>query len=185
MATMIFVSLVPLIVFGAINYYKGLKYGVLSACVSSVVVGIILWLVLDYVDFELFLMIGFMLILGFFSVKSKNDLIFKLQPVLSSICTVLILAWYQFFDKPFFLKLLPKFEKLLPASQLDALQDPIMMEHLSRASLHMMIWVSVHAVLLAWAAKYRSTTFWIVVKALFLPFFIGAYLATEYVLKVV
>lgn len=183
MTMLIGITLIPLIVFAVLNYYKGLKFGVYSGMVASILLGLGLWVFFDYFDYDLVLMVVLLVGLGLLSLKTENEIYFKLQPVISAILWVLLLSWYQIFDVPFFLKLTSKMGTLLPPEQLQMLELPEVRESFARMTAHGILWISLHTALLGYAAVKWSTTRWLIIKALFIPWFFTCILVTELVLK--
>jgi len=182
MATLVGISLIPLIAFAVLNYYKGLKFGVYSGMIASVLVGIGMWVFFDYFDYDLLIMVLLLFLLGYFSIRTENELFFKLQPVISSVISVLVLAFYQFFDQPLILKMSGKMQKLLPPEQVSLLQDEQVQQILVRMTGHGMLWILLHAAVLAYAAMKSSTTIWLCIKALFIPYFCLVIFVTEWVI---
>ncbi|NRA45305.1 MAG: hypothetical protein HRU09_10155 [Oligoflexales bacterium] len=167
---MFLISLIPLFLFAIVNYYRGLEAGVWSGVVGSVFLGAFFWLAFDYLDYEAVTMVVLLLVLGIISIRSKKEIYFKLQPVASGIISVAILAWFQIFDQPFFLKILPKMHKVLPPEQLELMGQPEFVGAIERVSLYCIVLITLHTALLAFTAFYSSTRMWLLVKALALPF---------------
>ena len=170
MLNMFLISLIPLILFAVVNYYQGLEAGVWSGVIGSVALGFVFWLAFDYLDYEAIIMVVLLLVFGLISIKSKNEIFFKLQPVASGVISVGVLAWFQFFDEPFFLKILPKMHKMLPPEQLELVNQPEFVHAIERISLYCIVLITLHSILLAVTAFYSSTRMWLLVKALALPF---------------
>lgn len=179
MLNMFLISLIPLILFAIVNYYRGLEAGVWTGVIGSALLGVVFWLVFDYLDYEAVIMVVLLLVFGVISIKSKKEIYFKLQPVASGVISAGILAWFQFFDEPLFQKILPKMHKFLPPEQLELVNQPGFYDAIERVSLYSIIWILLHTVLLALAAFYSSTRVWLLVKALALPFVAVGIVASE------
>lgn len=183
MTMLIGITLIPLIAFAILNYYKGLKFGVYSGMIASVLLGLGLWVFFDYFDYDLVLMVVLLFTLGLVSLKTENELYFKLQPVISAVLWVLLLSWYQIFDEPFLLRLTGKMGTLLPPEQLQMLELPEVRASFARMTAHGIFWILLHTILLGYAAVKWSTTRWLIIKALFLPWFFICVLVTELALR--
>ena len=170
MLTVFLISLIPLFLFAVVNYYRGLEAGVWSGVIGSAMLGAVFWIVFDYLDYEAVIMVVLLLVLGLISIKSKKEIYFKLQPVASGLISVGVLAWFQFFDEPFFIKFIPKMQKILHPEQLELINQPEFSQTIERMSLYFIVLISLHTILQGYTAFYSSTRTWLIVKALALPF---------------
>ncbi|MFK7826872.1 MAG: hypothetical protein AB8G05_22200, partial [Oligoflexales bacterium] len=147
MLNVFLISLIPLVLFAVVNYYRGLEAGVWTGVIGSALLGLVFWIVFDYMDYEAVIMVLLLLVLGLISIKSKKEIYFKLQPVASGLISVGILAWFQFFDPPFFVQFLPKMQKIMPPEQLELMNQPEFLQAIERVSLYCIVLISLHTVL--------------------------------------
>lgn len=166
------ISLIPLILFAIINYYTNLKTSVITSIISAILMFFLGWLLLDWFDHELILMIIVMVIFGIIAIKKDNEFYFKLQPAVSGLLICLIVLYFEIFDESLLFKLLPTINAHLPANASHLLKNKRMQETFHTLFLHGTFWIALHSILLAWSAKYSSTKTWLLLKAFFLPVFL-------------
>jgi len=171
-------TLVPLIIFVIVDFYSGLKSGILAAVLTAAVSALGIWWLLGEFDWESWFIVAVMGISGWLSVKKNDPLMFKLQPVITGLAIVAYLGWMQFFDTPFLLKSWPKIQTMLPSEQRDYLALPEGQNFLSDMTLYYIVWTLIHVCIVGWVAVKKSNKVWIVIKALGVPFIlIGCFLS--------
>ncbi len=188
MWTLLFVGILPMIVFAVLESYLDAKKGVIGAIILAAISGVLTWVLMGEVDYEIFLVVGLMLVTGLISIKTNNSIYFKFQPVVNGVVYVLVFAWFQFFDVPIMAKYLPKmaeqFKESFPPQALEFLLSDNGTALLSRISLFSMVWLGIHAGLVGYCALRTSTKIWLVARTIGGPFVaFGAYL-TEAVRQV-
>ena len=185
MWTMFFISLIPLVLFAIINHYKGLDAGVWSSIGSSVLVALIFWFGFEYYESEFLIMVVSLTILGIISIKSKNQLYIKLQPVITGVISVLFLLWFEIFDESLLVSMLPKMSKFMTPEQASLLNSPSMIEYFHRVSIELIIFMSLHTILIAYIALKSTNRKWVLMKAIALPFLIFGIFMSEIVYKMI
>lgn len=166
---LVLVSLLPLILFVAADLMKKAMVGVVLSLVASVAVGVWSYVRLGTVDEFILISVAALLIMGAFSLRSKSPVPFKLAPVLGAAVITLILVYFQVFDKPVFVRLSSEMIKLAPAEQADLIMSPPFQEKLADLSLYLIIFIPIHASLVAWCAIKYSSTFWMLSRLMFYP----------------
>lgn len=164
------ITLVPLIIYVIVDFYSGLKSGVIAAVATGALTAGFVWWLLGELDWEAIFIVVVMATSGWISVKKNNPVVFKLQPVITGGAVVIYLAWYQFFDTPYLLKAWPKMQTLLPQDQVAMYATPEGQKYLINFTLYFLIWAFIHTLLVAWAALKKSNKVWIIVKGLGIPF---------------
>jgi hypothetical protein len=175
------ISLIPMILFVIVDYKAGVKTGVWTAIGSSIGLGLFFWYLLDELDYEFLLMIGAMAVTGAISIKKNSAIYFKFQPVITNTVGILFIGWYQFFDIPIMIKYLPKMQKFMPPAQFEQLSGEAVQGMLGRASIFMMVMLAVHSLIIAHAALRLTNRYWLLTKALGLPFVALGVVAMELV----
>ncbi len=163
-------TFVPLVIYVVVDFYSGLKSGVLAAIATAAVTALVFWWLLGELDWESIFIVAVMAISGVISIKKNNPIFFKLQPVITGGAVVLYLSWYQFWDVPFLLKALPKLLPLLPDYQREIYSSPSGNQLLMDLNLYIIICYFMHTCFLAWAAVKSSNKIWILIKGLGIPF---------------
>lgn len=98
--TLLLYGLLPLLVFVIVDIYAGLRWAVASAAVFAVGDIFLTKYSTGEWDPGSFIALGLILALGWYSVKTKNPLWFKLQPTVVAGIFVLMLVYFQFFGMP-------------------------------------------------------------------------------------
>lgn len=170
------VTFAPLVIFVIVDFYSGLRSGVLAAVVTALSACALIWCVTGAVDYEAIGAAFVMSVLGWVSVRVNNPLFFRLQPVFTGCAVVLYGAYTHIFDRPFLVRAWPTIEKMMPQGQLGYLVSPGGQVFLGNLSLYVIVWTGLHSLIVAWAALRRGNVFWIVVKGLAIPFiFLGSF----------
>jgi len=175
-AFMWLVTFAPLAIFVIVDFYSGLRSGVVAAVFTALSACAVIWCLTGAVDYEALGAASVMCVLGWISVRVNNPLFFKLQPVLTGCAVVLYGAYTHIFDRPFLVRAWPTIEKVMPQGQLGYLGSPDGQSFLASLSLYVIVWTFLHSLVVAWAALKRGNLVWIVVKGLAIPFiFLGSF----------
>ncbi len=170
------VTFSPLVIFVIVDFYSGLRSGVIAAVITALSACVFVWGATGALDYEALGAALVMCVLGWTSVRSNNPLFFKLQPVLTGCAVVLYGAYTHIFDQPFLVRAWPTIEKMMPAGQLGFLGTTEGQAFLARLSLYVIVWTFLHCLCVAWAALRRGNLVWIIIKGLAIPFiFIGSF----------
>lgn len=188
MYMLLFVSLIPMVLFVLIDYFtRNLKASIVTAIITAAAMGGLMWWLMGEFDYEVLVIVVTMLVTGLISIKLKTPVYFKFQPVITGVMLAGMLAYFQYFDTPLMVKMLPKlrtmFDNLnlgIPPEQLEYLLDDSRASLLSRLTQHMMIWLLLHAALVAVCALKTRNSVWLLAKAIGLPFVAGGALLTEW-----
>jgi intracellular septation protein A len=172
------VTFVPLLIFVIVDFFSGLRSGVVAAVIVALASVGALWIGVGIVDWEALFAVGVMTVCGWAAVRTGNPVIFKLQPVITSGVVVLYLAYCQFFATPFLIRTWPVISQLMPPESVEFLGSPEGQQLLSSLSLYLIIWTVAHVVLVAWAALRKGNVVWIVIKGLGVPFILVGSLIT-------
>ena len=179
MALLFFISLVPLVLFVLVDYYtRSIKAGVVSAVASAVAMGGVAYWLMGQFDYEVIVIVATMLLMGAISIKMNNPVYFKFQPVVTGIVLAVILAYFQWYDTPLLVKMLPKMLERMAEHQL---VNPQVLAHLrskeQMASLvsinrNIIFLILIHAGFVAYSALKLRNSLWLLVKAAGLPFIV-------------
>ena len=188
MSLLLLVSLVPMVLFVLVDYFtRSLRAGIITAVVTAAAMGGLMWWLMGEFDYEVIVIVATMLITGLISIKFKTPVFFKLQPVITGLILAAVLAYFQYFDTPLMVKMLPKLRTMienidssLPAEQLDMLLDDSRIPFFTRLTQYMIIWLLAHAALVAVCALKTTNTIWLLAKAIGLPFVVIGSLLTEW-----
>lgn len=164
MGSMLFIDLLPLIIFVIVDIFAGLKWGVGSAIVAVMAAGIWEYSRFGEIDSLTWITATLIVVLGGVSLYLKNSMYFKLQPAIVSVAAALVVAYYQWFDTPIMVHIMPKMIPLLPPAQQELFNTPQMMERMAQVSGQLIWLLAINAVILTWAAFKWSNVKWIVAR---------------------
>jgi hypothetical protein len=164
------VTFAPLVVFVIVDFYSGMRSGVVSAVVAALSAFCFFWFWTGEIDWESLGVIIVMCLAGVLAVRTNNPVFFKLQPVVTGGVLVLYFGYCQFFDAPFLVRTWPKLAPIVPPPQAQFFASPEGQEFLAFLSLNFMLWTCAHTALVAWSAVRCGNLSWIIIKGLALPF---------------
>lgn len=190
MYMLLLISLIPMVLFVLVDYFtRNLRTSILTAIITAVAMGGAMWILMEELDTELtidlLILVVTMLVTGLISIKFRTPVYFKLQPVITNTLLAAYLAYYQYFDTPLLVKMLPKMRTMigklgsLSPEQLELVLDERMLPVYARLTQHTIIWLLIHAALVAWCALKTRNSVWLLVKAIGLPLVVGGALLTE------
>ena len=167
----IFIGLIPLVLFVLINFKLGQKAGIISAMVSYVFVFGFFAIFYGYIDGISILEGILIFVLGGIGIKMNNAKYFKFQPAVTGIFLGLVFAWHQVFDTPILVKMLPRMQLLMPQMG-DLSEIPEFADSLARISGLMGITFFVHAAIVGYCAMKTKDTGWLVARIAIYPMMI-------------
>lgn len=176
---LLILTLVPLIAFVIIDAYMGLKKGIYTAIGLAVVTTVVFLVMLGEIEWEAIMVVVLMILTGLLSIKNNDPLIFKLQPFITGIVSVIVLSYFQFFDTPLAIKYLPKMKHMLTPEMQNLIENQEFLSLMINLNLYMIIWMFAHALIMGLAALKWSNKMWILAKALGVPFVIVMSLLTN------
>ncbi|MEZ4742714.1 MAG: septation protein IspZ [Bdellovibrionota bacterium] len=165
MTYLMLMTLLPLILFVVIDYYFDLKRGIWAAIASSVLMAAVYWVIFKELDYEIIIVITAVLATGLLSIKKNDGIFFKFQPVITNAVWVLIISYFQFFDTPILIKFLPKMKMLMPPEQFSNFDNPVLILMFQRMSMYLIVWISIHSCLVAYAALRLKNSHWLLIKS--------------------
>jgi|GEM_PF-844933 len=166
------ITFLPLLIFVLVDFYSGLRSGIIAAIGAALAAFVIVWLLIDEFDWEALFVVVVMAGAGWLSVRKKTPLYFKLQPAITGSVIATYLCYCQFFDVPFLVRSWPKIGKLMTTihpGQAQFFDTPTGQDLLGTMSLYLLVWTIVHIAMITWAAVRSSNTVWIIIKGLGLP----------------
>lgn len=170
--TFALLGLLPLVAFVLFDWYLDAKKGIYAAIALSLLLLVAFYVIENRFDPAILIETALILLLGFIAIKMNNPLFFKFQPVVVGVCLALFLSYFQFFDQPYLVKLLPHVKTMMPQAQ-DALASPQMIGLLSRVSGQMIGLFLFHAGLVAIAASRGSNLVWVMTRIAIYPMMIA------------
>ena len=189
MSMLLLISLIPLVLFVVIDYYtRNLKTSIFSAIATAIVMGGAMWWLLGEFDYEVLVIVGTMLVTGLISIKLNTPLWFKLQPVITGVILAAVIAYFQFFDQPLMVKMMPKIidlmekQQMVSPEQIQLLKDNANITRLENITIHMIGWLLVHAALVAVCAIKFGNGIWLLAKAIGVPLVAGGAILSMWLL---
>lgn len=159
-------GVVPLLIFVVVDIYAGLRWAIGSAAVFAVADIFLTRVSLGVWDPGSFVALGLILLLGVYTLKTKNPLYFKLQPSILAAVFASMLVYYQFFSVPLGTRYLPLIKAEIPA-EYSQMFSPAMLETLLNRSATTLIGVLLlHGTLCAVAAWKFGNWGWLAVRGL-------------------
>ena len=171
--TFLLMTLLPIIAFAIADATAGLKTGVVLAIVLSIALCLANWLILGAFEPISLIEPVFFIVLGLISLRVKNSIYFKFQPVVVNVLSALLLAGFQIAGQPFLVRWAPAMDKLMPTEKQGILTSPAILEKLSLIS-HALIYVFlIHGAWVAWVALKKSNWAWVAVRLAGYPLLLG------------
>ncbi len=188
MFMLLLIGLIPMVLFVLVDYFtRDLRTSIITAVITAAAMGGVTWWLMGEFDYEVVVIVVTMLVAGLISIKLKTPVYFKFQPVIMGVILAAVLAYFQYFDTPLMVKMLPKLHTMLDNAdlalqpeQLELMFDDSHIPLFTRMTQHMMIWLLIHAALVAFCALKTRNSVWLLVKALGLPLVTGGTLLTEW-----
>ena len=188
MFMLLLIGLIPMVLFVLVDYFtRNLRTSIITAVVTAAAMGGVTWWLMGEFDYEVVVIVVTMLVTGLISIKLKTPVYFKFQPVITGVMLAGMLAYFQYFDTPLMVKMLPKLHTMLDNAnlalqpeQLELLLDESRIPFFARLTQHMMLWLLLHAGLVAVCALKTSNSLWLLAKAIGLPLVTGGALLTEW-----
>jgi len=162
---LILADLLPLIIFVVVDALAGMRWGILSAIGLAVVMLLMEQFLLDDIHQSTWLIAALIVVMGFISLRLRQSKYFKLQPAILSLVFAIILAWYQWFDTPLMVQMVPKMASLLPPEHAAMAGDARFLEQLGRMSGQLVGVFLINAALLWWAAVKLNNWVWLILRA--------------------
>lgn len=163
----ILAGLVPLIFFAVGLKKKGLNQGVWAGCAAACFELVLVYFWLGEIDYTVVFAIFLFLTLGMISVKSKNELFFKLQPSFMFFGFAVLIFYHQFFDEPILLKYFVRYKDQLPQMLLDKLQYiPNMEKIFVNQSFGFGVSCLLSCVIMYFAATKLPMKWWLILRAI-------------------
>lgn len=157
-------GLLPLIVFAIVDIFASMRAAIVAAIVFAILEAGWSYYQFGEVDRLTWISLGLVIVMGVIAFKMRNEVLFKFQPVALSAVSALALLYFQVFDTPLMVQMLPKAAAMLPLDQQERLRDPQMIALIARMDAMMVGACVIHAGLVAWAAMHKSTLYWLVMR---------------------
>ena len=162
------VGIVPLVLFVAVSFFGTYKQGIWTAMGSGVLALIAFVAYTGEFDETLFAEVVLIIALGLISLKLKNPLFFKFQPVVTALVMALFLAWFQIYDRPYFEIAFERFGSADPRFE-QLLAMPLFKERISSIS-HQLIWLLLfHGALVGLSAIKLKDLGWLMTRLAIYP----------------
>lgn len=174
MTGLIFLGLLPLLIFAVLDAFFGPRAGVLGALGVAAIVLPAEWALTGGIETTSFIEVGLVLGLGLASLKMRSPLAFRLQPAVSGFVLALFVSYFQFFDTPLLQRYASLTEKL-PGDAAQVFQQPGMNEKLATLSGHLIIFFLAHAILMTWLALRTNRWAWLSGKLAAYPLLLGLF----------
>lgn len=161
-------AIIPLILFVIMDLKFGMKAGVITAI--AVAIAITIYFRVRLGEWDEFMVGETILIclLGGISIKMENSRYFKFQPAVMSLIFAVVCAFYQFFDEPILVKILP--QMMLLAPNLKGLAENTAFQKQLESLSHGLIYTfAAHTWLVYFAAIRKNNLIWILSRLAIYP----------------
>ena len=176
----ILIVLLPLFAYVLIEMKMGFKAGMIAAVGISL--GLLMWEYVSFGEIDNMTILEVALIMGMGSISyfMNDDKFFKFQPVVVAYVWAIVLAYFQIFDTPFMVKMIPLMTKLSPQMgyQLEAMKPLLAM-----VSGHLIFVFLLQGTLVAVAAVRKSTMYWMWARLSIYPLMVGLMIVDTLVLN--
>ena len=159
-------GLLPLIVFAVVDMFAGMRTAIAAAMVVALAEAFWSWTQFGEIDNVTWISLGLIVLMGLISIKMKDPLLFKFQPVVMALVLAAVLAWFQWQGRPLLVQFMPKIAPLLPEEQRAVMSNPMIVKQMGRLDLWMIPTFMAHAAVVAWAALRKSTIVWLFARGL-------------------
>ena len=162
--TMLLLGVLPLIAFVVIDSFMGLKAGLISAMLFALLETI--YSLYEFGSLDELSIASLVLVCAFavVSLKTKNSIYMKLQPVFLGLCFAAVLLVMQALGKPLLLVMLAKYDAIIPPDFRQGINQPLAKDLLARVSLILGFGFLVHASAVFYAAFRMSNWWWLVIR---------------------
>ncbi len=157
-------GILPLLVFAVVDIFASMRTALICAMVFAIAEACWGYYSFGEVDQLTWVSMGLVLAMGTISYYMKNDKLFKFQPVVLGLVTAGTLAYFQFKGNPLLVQMIPKILPLLPDNQKELVQNPNTLLLMARLDALLIGMFLIHAALVAWAAMYKTTLVWLLVR---------------------
>lgn len=157
-------GLLPLVVFALVDIFVGFRWAILAAMVCAVGEAALSWYMFHEIDRLTWLSLGLILVMGAVSYYLKSERLFKFQPVIMAAILAATMFYFQIFEQPLTVQMMPKIAPMLPVDRQHLMADSRMIESMGRMDALMIVAFVVHGALVAWSAIYKSTAVWLVMR---------------------
>ncbi len=174
---LLFFQFLPLLLYIAVDYWKGFKAGIIAAICAAVVL-----LVFNYAntgDIDQFSLgeCALILFMGVLSLKMNNEKFFKFQPTVLAAVLCSVFLYFEMKGTPLLVRYIPHIEKLLTTPNMspevkgliDQMHTPQYLKVMARLSKAMVLVIGGHGLLMAYAALRLSTPKWFLLRLTIYP----------------
>lgn len=142
----------------------GLKAGLISAVVLAVAETA--YSIYEFGGIDELSIASLVLVCAFagVSLKTKNPLYMKLQPVFLGLCFAAVLLVMQALGKPLLVTMVDKYNSIIPVELRQGFNSPIVRDLLARTSLVLGLGFLVHACAVLYAALRMSNWWWLIIR---------------------
>lgn len=157
-------GVLPLIVFAVVDIFAGLRAAIIAAIVFAIAEAVWSYNQFGEIDKLTWASLILVIVMGAVAFKMRNDKLFKFQPVALAAVSAGALLYFQIFETPLMVQMMPKIAPMLPPEQQANINNPQMIALITRMDA-MMIGVCIaHGALVAWAALRKSTLYWLIAR---------------------
>lgn len=161
---MVLQGILPLVVFAIVDIFAGLRAAIVAAMVFATAEAIWSYYQFGEIDHLTWASMILVLVMGAIAFKMRNDKLFKFQPVAMSALSAGALIYFQIFETPLMVQMMPKMAPLMPEAQRAQMSSPEMIALIARLDTMMIFVFIAHGLLVAWAAMRKSTLYWLILR---------------------
>lgn len=164
----ILVGLVPLVAFAVLDSFVDPKKAIWAAMfLGLALVGYFSWRFQE-LDHSMLGEALLIVVAGAVALRMNKPALFKYQPAVLGVIFAAFLAWFQIFDTPYLVKLVPQMAKILPDAKV-FLENRQVLEALARVSGQLIFVFLVHAAVMAAVAYRFGNLIWILARLAIYP----------------
>lgn len=161
------ISISPLVLFVIIDAKSGLKSGLYASVITTIVLGLFLFLYLGYFDWEVVLTLVSVTVFGLFALKKDDKRLFRISPAVTSVSLALLMIVYRMTDKSLVVNLINKLVASTPDFQKPELAPFIGdTQMILQFETGLILATLLHGLAVGYYGWWGSNNSWIVAKAI-------------------
>lgn len=172
---MLLLSFLPIVAFVIVDSFLGVRAAVVSAIVLAVLEVVYSLSVFGEIDGLTWGSFALVVVFGLVSFKTKNEMIFKFQPVCLGVVFGCVLLYMQFFQTPLLLIMVEKYRHLFPSEMQAVMKQEMYLATLGKCSLTLGVGCFLHAGIVAYAALKLNNWWWLFLRTM--GFYLMSFLA--------
>ena len=164
----IFLGLLPLFIFLVFSLNNRPIAGIYGSLAGFLLLIVYFYIRDGIVEEILLIEAAVLVLLATPAIVFKNSRYIKFQPCVFEAGAGLVFLYFQVFDEPIFIKMIPKIVQFAPDYE-ELVSDPLIIKGLTNGSLYTGLAMLLHSMMVGYAALNMSDVKWFVIRMLIYP----------------